>query len=85
MKLLVGCHQPVETIRGNEIPCAWFANGLRFVDVSNPHALREVASYMPDLPPGSRRMASNDVFVDDRGLVYLIDRWRGLAIVERTA
>ncbi len=78
-----GCHQPVETIRGSEIPCAWFGNGLRFIDISNPHALREVASYMPDLPPGSKRVASNDVFVDERGLVYLIDRWRGLSIVER--
>jgi hypothetical protein len=28
-------------------------------------------------------VCSNDVFVDDRGLIYLIDRGRGLHILER--
>jgi hypothetical protein len=28
-------------------------------------------------------VSSNDVFVDDRGLIYLIDRGRGLSILER--
>ena len=78
-----GCHQPVENIRGHEVPCAWFGNGLRFIDISNPHALREVASFVPKVPNGATRVCSNDVFADDRGLVYLIDRIRGLSIVER--
>jgi hypothetical protein len=39
---------------------------------------------MPDVPQGSERVSSNDVTVDDRGLIYLIDRLRGLTIVERT-
>ena len=78
-----GCHQPVEDIIGNEVPCAWFAQGLRIVDISNPHHLREVASYMPD-PAAGKRVCSNDVFQDQRGLIYLIDRWRGMHIVERT-
>ncbi len=77
-----GCHQPVEDIRGNEVPCAWFAQGLRILDISNPHALREVASYMPEPAPG-KRVCSNDVFQDDRGLIYLVDRFRGLQILER--
>ncbi len=83
--LQTGCHQPVEQIRGNEVPCAWFAQGLRIIDISNPHHLREVASYMPDPVPGAKRVSSNDVFMDDRGLIYLIDRVRGLNIVERVA
>jgi hypothetical protein len=29
-------------------------------------------------------VSSNDVTVDDRGLIYLLDRLRGLTIVERT-
>ena len=81
--LQTGCHQPVETIRGNEVPCAWFAQGLRIIDISNPHHLREVASYMPDPAPGAKRVSSNDVYVDERGLIYVIDRVRGLTIVER--
>lgn len=78
-----GCHQPVEQIRGTEVPCSWFAQGLRIVDISNPHNLREVASYIPDPAPGAKKVSSNDVFMDDRGLLYLIDRIRGLHIVER--
>jgi hypothetical protein len=81
--LMTGCHQPVETIRGNEVPVAWFAQGLRILDISNPRRFREVASFMPDPAPGARRASSNDVFVDERGLIYLIDRIRGLDILER--
>jgi hypothetical protein len=81
--LMTGCHQPSEKVTGTEIPCAWFAQGLRIIDISNPHAIREVAHFMPDLPPGSDRVQSNDVTVDARGLIYVIDRLRGLTIVER--
>lgn len=81
--LLTGCHQPVEVIRGSEVPVAWFANGLRFIDISNPLKLRESAYFIPDPAPGADRVSSNDVFQDDRGLTYLIDRLGGLSIVER--
>ena len=79
-----GCHQPSEDVRSTEIPVAWFAYGLRIVDVKNPHAPREVAHFLPDVPQGSKRVCSNDVCYDDRGLMYLIDRDRGLHILERT-
>ena len=78
-----GCHQTVEEITGTEVPSAWFAQGLRIVDISNPHSLKEVAHFTPDPAPG-KRVCSNDVFQDTRGLIYLIDRWQGLHIVERT-
>ena len=80
---MTGCHQPIEKIRGTEVPVAWFAQGLRIIDIANPHAPREVASYVPDVPSGSQRVSSNDVFVDEGGLIYLIDRIRGLHILER--
>jgi hypothetical protein len=83
-QLMSACHQPIETITGTEVPAAWFASGLRIIDISNPHALREVAYYMPDVPPGAERVTSNDVFVDARGVIYLIDRNRGLSILERS-
>ena len=79
---MTGCHQPVETITGTEIPVAWFANGLRIVDIARPHAPRGVA-FMPPVPEGSTRLCSNDVFVGDRGLMYLVDRVRGVHILER--
>lgn len=79
----MGCHQPAEKITGTEIPVAWFAQGLRVVDFSKPHAPREAAFFLPDVPAGSQRVQSNDVTVDDRGLIYLYDRLRGLHILER--
>ena len=65
------------------MPVAWFAMGLRVVDIAKPHAPKEVAYYMPDVPPGSTRVQSNDVTMDDRGLIYLYDRLHGLHILER--
>ncbi len=78
-----GCHQPCESITDPEIPVAWFAHGLRIVDISRPHTPRQVAHFVPPVPQGQSRVSSNDVCVDDRGLIYLIDRGRGLHILER--
>ena len=80
---MTGCHQPCEKVTGTEIPVAWFAYGLRIIDISRPHAPKEVAHYLPDVPPGSDRVQSNDVTVDERRLIYLLDRVRGLHILER--
>jgi hypothetical protein len=79
-----GMHQFCEDIRSTEIPIAWFAHGLRIVDIANPHAPKEVASFMPAVPAGATRVQSNDVCYDDRGMIFLIDRGRGLHILERT-
>lgn len=80
---MTGCHQPVENIVGTEIPVAWFAQGLRFIDISNPMAPKETAHYLPDPADNSGRVSSNDVYMDERKLVFLIDRVGGLSIVER--
>ena len=79
-----GCHQPCEIVTGTEIPVAWFAGGLRVVDIAKPHAPKEVAHFLPDPPPGSERVSSNDVTIDDNGLLFLLDRVRGLHILERS-
>jgi len=79
---MTGCHQPSERFGGSIIPFAWFAQGLRLVDIADPFAPREVGHYVPDAPPGEERASSNDVTMDDRGLIYLIDRVRGVDIIE---
>ncbi|HEY8289014.1 MAG TPA: hypothetical protein VIG49_07070 [Acetobacteraceae bacterium] len=81
--LMTACHQPVETVIGTEVPAAWFASGLRIIDIANPLAMKQAAWWMPDVPPGAQRVCSNDVYQDARGLIYLIDRNRGLSILER--
>lgn len=80
---MTGCHQPSEVVTGTEIPFAWFAQGLRVFDIADPYAPKEVAWFQPAPPPGESRLSSNDVTIDDRGLIYLLDRTRGLHIVER--
>jgi hypothetical protein len=80
-----GAHQPWEHIRDDNIVfLAWFAGGVRAVDISNPYTPREVGYYIP--PPATGRVGpqTNDVFVDHRGLVFAIDRYKGLSVLEFT-
>ena len=79
---MMGCHQPSERFTGNIIPFAWFAQGLRLVDIADPFAPKEVGHYLPDPQPGADRSSSNDVTIDDRGLIYLVDRIGGVDIIE---
>ena len=82
---MTGCHQPSERLTGTTVvPFAWFAQGLRLVDFADPFRPREVAHYLPEPPAGADRASSNDVTVDDRGLIYLVDRQRGVDILETT-
>jgi hypothetical protein len=79
---MTGCHQPSERFSGSVVPFAWFAQGLRFFDIADPFAPREVGYFKPDPPAGSTKVSSNDVTMDERGLIYLIDRIRGVDIIE---
>ena len=57
----------------------FFNGGVRAFDLSDPFRPREVAYYVPDAPRGSKAGAVqiNDVFVDERGIVYAVDRFTG--------
>ncbi len=79
---MMGCHQPSERFDGSIVPFAWFAKGLRILDIKNPYAPREIGFYEPNPPEGFQLASSNDVTIDRRGLVYLIDRQRGVDIIE---
>jgi len=79
---MMGCHQPSERFNGTVVPFAWFAQGLRLVDIADPFAPHEVGHYLPDAPQGSELPSSNDVTIDARGIVYLVDRIRGVDIIE---
>ncbi len=62
--------------------CAWFSGGLRIVDIADPLAPREVGYFVPEPVNGHAAPQTNDVDVDRRGLVYLVDRFTGFDIVE---
>ena len=61
---------------------AWFHGGLQIVDLAGPSQPTAVGHYIPQPGRGEATVMSNDVFVDARGLIYLLDRNRGLDILE---
>lgn len=79
-----GAHQFAERSKGTLVYAAWFAGGLRVIDIADPALPREVAFYIPEPFPGCSSPQSNDVDVDERGYIYLLDRDRGLEILEMT-
>jgi hypothetical protein len=79
-----GAHQFRERMDGTLVYCAWFAGGLRIVDIADPLAPREAGWYIPEPAPGKAAPQTNDVDVDARGLVYIVDRYAGFDILEFT-
>jgi hypothetical protein len=77
-----GAHQFQERVGGDVLYCAWFSGGLRMIDIKDPTAPTEIGWYIPEPAAGQKSPQSNDVFVDERGLIYLIDRNVGLDILE---
>lgn len=77
-----GAHQFREKMDGTLVYVTWFAGGLRVVDVADPRHPKEVAHFIPEPVGGEAAPQSNDVDVDDKGLIYLLDRNRGLDILE---
>jgi hypothetical protein len=57
----------------------FFNGGLRAYDISNPYQPKEVATFVPPAPRMSRlnSIQLNDVFVDEREIVYTVDRFSG--------
>ena len=80
-----GMHQFQEHIDSDKVFCAWFGGGLRVVDISDPTKPVEDAFFMPEPRPGYTSPQTNDVDVDERGLVYILDRDCGFDILEYTA
>jgi len=77
-----GAHQFHERMDDTLVYCTWFAGGLRIVDVADPTAPQEVGYYIPEPAPGQPGPQTNDVDVDRRGILYLVDRGPGLNILE---
>jgi hypothetical protein len=57
----------------------FFNAGLRAYDISDPFEPREVGYFVPPAPEGSTvgTVQINDVFVDDRGIAFCVDRHAG--------
>lgn len=79
-----GAHQPHEEIVDGFAFVAWFQRGLRAVDMSDPFHPRAAGTFMPALNDNRKRCMSNDLFIDKRRRLYLIDRECGLDILKWT-
>jgi hypothetical protein len=76
------CAQLTNTTLGT-----FFNAGVRAFDLRNPYRVEELAYFVPVKPADSHLPASqiNDVFVDDRKLIYAVERIAGgLYILEYT-
>lgn len=79
-----GAHQFQEHVEGTLVCCTWFSGGLRVVDIRDPSSPEEVAWFIPEPCGGLPSPQTNDVEVDARGLVYIVDRHCGFDILEMT-
>ena len=81
-----GAHNIYENV---PLPTCWhseeiilgtfFNAGLRAYDISNAYQPREIAAFVPPAPPGAPTgtIQLNDCFVDERRVVYTVDRHAG--------
>ena len=77
-----GAHQFHEKPIGTLIFSTWFSGGLRVIDVAQPLNPQEVGFFIPTPVDGQATPQSNDVFVSDGGVVFLLDRVTGFDILE---
>ncbi len=79
-----GAHQFCERMCGTLVHAVWFGAGLRIIDIADPQSPREVGYFIP--PPVGDRPApqSNDVALDHRGLIGVVDRHVGFDVLEFT-
>jgi len=77
-----GAHQFCEFMTDTLVYATWFSGGLRIIDVADPLSPQEVGYYIPEPVKGQPAPQSNDVTLDSRGLIYLVDRNCGFDILE---
>jgi len=77
-----GAHQFHERMTGTLVHAVWFSAGLRIVDVADPAAPREVGFFIPEPAGGRAAPQTNDVMLDERGLIYIVDRHVGFDVLE---
>ena len=82
-KVRFGTHQLRERVDDdNLLYVTWFAGGLRIIDISDPANPKERGYFIPKPGDGVVAPLTNDVFKDDRGLLWVTDKERGLDVIE---
>jgi hypothetical protein len=82
-KVRFGTHQLREKVdEDNLLYVTWFAGGLRIIDISDPAEPKERGYFIPQPGDGMVAPLTNDVFKDERGLLWVTDKERGLDVIE---
>jgi hypothetical protein len=82
-KVRFGTHQLREKVDDdNLLYVTWFAGGLRIIDISDPADPKERGYFIPKPGNGVAAPLTNDIFKDDRGLLWVTDKERGLDVIE---
>jgi len=68
---------PTSWLSSNIIVGTFFSGGIRVYDIRDPFRPEEVAHAVPPAPEGCASIMINDVYVDEKGLVYALDRVKG--------
>jgi len=86
------CQRPgrfgAHNVHENEpVPTSWYSDryivgsffngGVRVYDIADPSHPEEVAYHVPPAPKDLPSIQINDIYVDERGLVYALDRMGG--------
>jgi hypothetical protein len=77
-----GAHQFCERMTGTVVHAVWFGGGLRIIDIADPLRPCEIGYFIPEPAAGRPAPQSNDVTLDDRGLIHMIDRHVGFDILQ---
>jgi hypothetical protein len=78
-----GTHQLREIVdTDNLLYVTWFAGGLRIMDINDPANPKERGYFIPKPSEGANAPWTNDVAKDDRGLLFVTDKKRGLDVIE---
>jgi len=72
-------NEPLATswVSNNIIVGTFFSGGVRVYEIKDPFRPEEVAYYVPPTPEGCNSIMINDLYVDEEGLVYALDRVKG--------
>lgn len=82
-KFRFGAHQLREHVdKDGLVYVTWFGAGLRIIDINDPSHPREKGYIIPKPGDGQKAPLTNDVAMDDRGLIYFTDKARGLDVIE---
>ena len=61
----------------NTCVATWFSAGLRVYDIRDKFTPKEIGAFLPETPDGQQGSRISEVYIDDRGYIFVGDRDKG--------